>query len=321
MMMYARRLPTHGAAPAVILVVAAFFGAHLFAGTQDPPKSAKAPAFEVASVKRSPPLGAGGAIMVRMGGLQGNRWTADGVTLFMLIRQAYAPKYQMQGQVVGGPSWLQSDRFIINAKAEGMPTQEEARLMVQQLLADRFKLVVRQEMRELPVYALVLARSDGRLGPDLKPLTVDCTAVREKQKEAGAQQAFPVNPGDAPPPCLSMMMMSPTSMRLQSGGGTIAELTAFLSQAAGRPVVDRTGLTGYYSANVEFAREPGAGGLFGGAPPVALPPPDAAGGNTTPSDVPSIFAAVQERLGLKLEPRRENAEVLVIERAEPPVED
>ena len=306
-------------APVVAALAASLLCAQLLAGAQNPPKSTKA--FEVASVKRSPPLGANGAITVRLGGLQGNRWTADGVTLFMLIRQAYAPKYQMQGQIVGGPSWLQSDRFIVNAKAEGMPSQDDARLMLQQLLADRFKLVVRQEMRELPTYALVLARSDGRLGPDLKPLTVDCNVIREAQKQAGAQQApVPLKPGDAPPPCMSMMMMSPTSMRLQSGGGTIAELTAFLSQAAGRPVIDRTGLAGYYSANVEFAREPGAGGLFGGGP-VLLPPPDAAGGNTTPSDVPTIFAAVQERLGLKLEPRRDNAEVLVIERAEPPTED
>jgi uncharacterized protein (TIGR03435 family) len=227
----------------------------------------------------------------------------------------------MQGQIVGGPAWLQSDRFIINAKAGGMPTQEEARLMLQQLLADRFKLVVRQDMRELPVYALVMARSDGRLGPDLKPLTVDCKAMRDEQSQPGAASPpMTFKPGDGPPPCRMMMMMSPTSMRMQSGGSTMTELASNLSQAAGRPVIDRTGLSGYYSVNMEFAREAGTGGPFGGGP-VLLPPPDAGAGNTTPSDVPTIFAAVQERLGLKLEPRRENAEVLVIERAEPPAED
>jgi uncharacterized protein (TIGR03435 family) len=202
-----------------------------------------------------------------------------------------------------------------------MPTAEQARLMLQRLLADRFKLVVRREMRELPVYALVLARSDGKLGRDLKPTDLDCQALRDTQKReasSGPSPAFTFKPGDAAPPCSPMMMMSPTTMRIQSGGSSIAEIASMLSQQAGRPIIDRTGLSGYYTVNVEFARDPGTGSLLGGPlPPDAL----AAGGAATPSDVPSIFAAVQDQLGLKLEPRRDAADVLVIERAEPPTED
>src|SRR5690606_8488471 len=99
-----------------------------------------APAFEVASVRRTPPVGPGGAVSIRIGGLQGNRWSADGVTLLMLIRSAYGQRYAMQGQIVGGPSWVETDRFAVTAVAEGVPTQEDAQAMLRTLLADRFKL-------------------------------------------------------------------------------------------------------------------------------------------------------------------------------------
>lgn len=275
----------------------------------------KTPTFEVASVKRAPSPG-NGPIAIRLGGLTGNRWLAENATLLMLIRSAYAPNYQMQGQIVGGPPWLQTDRFNVNAKAEGMPTIEEARVMVQQLLAERFKLTVRRDTRELPMYALVLARSDGRLGREMKTIDVDCNALREAQKQAGPPQFPQFKPGDAPPPCQTMMMMSPTSSRLQSGGTTLAELASMLSQQSGRPVIDRTGLKGYFSVNVEFAREAGVGPLG----PLAVAP-DTQPGGTAASDIPTIFAALQDQLGLKLEPRREQTDVLSIERAEPPTED
>ena len=101
---------------------------------------------------------------------------------------------------------------------------------------------------------------------------------------------------------------------------TTAQLANLLSQSAGRPVVDRTGLKGDYAVSVEFAREPGSGTLFGGAPP--LVPPDAqAKDAAAAAEMPSIFSAVQEQLGLKLDSRRESVEVLVIDRAEPPTED
>lgn len=309
------------AASVTVAILFTTLGLPIAAGPQREQAKTPAPTFEVASITRTPPIGNTGAIAIRLGELQGNRWIAEGITLLMLIRSAYAPQYQMQGQIVGGPSWLQSDRFNVNARAEGMPTAEQARLMLQRLLADRFKLVGRRERRELPVYALVLARSDGKLGRDLKPTDLDCQALRDTQKREASSApspAFTFKPGDAPPPCSPMMMMSPTTMRIQSGGSSIAEIASMLSQQAGRPVIDRTGLSGYYTINVEFAREPGTGSPLGGPlPPDAL----AAGGAATPSDVPSIFAAVQDQLGLKLEPRRDAADVLVIERAEPPTED
>jgi uncharacterized protein (TIGR03435 family) len=281
------------------------------------------PSFEVASIKRTA-LNPNGFIAIMLPGLKGNRWTAQGVTLFMLIRSAYAPSFQLQGQIVGGPSWLQTDRFDVNAKAEGTPTLDQVRLMLQRLLAERFKLVVHRETRELPVLSLVLARSDGRLGRDMKPVDVDCNALQAAQKEAGTPPV-PFKPGDPMPLCSLGMMMGGSMMRLESGGVTMAQLASMLSQAAGRPVTDRTGLTGNYAFSLEFAPEPGGGsplGPLGPVPPeLAATPPTGAGPASAASEVASIFVAVQEQLGLKLEPKRESTEVLAIDKAEAPTED
>ena len=321
------------------LALLATLGGLPVAGQQEAPANAAGLAFEVTSVRRTPPL-ASGAVSVRLGGLQGNRWSADGVTLLMLIRSAYGQQYAMQGQIVGGPPWLETERFTVTAVAHGVPTEDEARLMLQRLLADRFHLVVRQERRELPVYALTLARSDGSLGPELKSAGVDCEALMQARKRGEAPPAPPVQitPEGAPPPCTTMMMMGPGMMRIRSGGATAAQLAQSLSSSAGRPVLDRTGLSGYYAYSVEFAREPGSSSPLGGpplplpagplitgaqgsAPAIAGPIAPAAAATAPASDLPSVFAAVEEQLGLKLEPRRELADVLVIVNAEPPTED
>ena len=280
--------------------------------------------FEVASVKRAAPPGTG-PMMVRLGGLQGSRWMAENTTLYMLIRNAY-PQYQMQGQIIGGPAWLQSDRFNVTATVEGTPAAEQLRTMVQHLLADRFKFVAHTETRELPVLALVLARTDGKLGPKMRPAGVDCEKfradqVQQAQRGAGpAAPPTPPRPGEPAPPCQTMMMAGPGTMKAESGGMSTAQLANLLSQSAGRPVVDRTGLKGDYAVSVEFAREPGSGGLLGGPPPL-VPPEAQAKDAAAAAEMPSIFSAVQEQLGLKLESRRESVEVLVINRAEPPTED
>jgi uncharacterized protein (TIGR03435 family) len=314
-----------------ILAVAAAGTAILLAGARTAPLAAQSQstpsstaAFEVASVKRAAPP-SGGQMFVRLGGLQGNRWMAENVTLFMLIRNGY-PQYQMQGQIIGGPAWLQSDRFNVTATVEGTPAAEQLRAMLQNLLANRFKLVAHTEMRELPVLALVLARSDGKLGPKMRPAGVDCEKFRADQQQQARQGGSPAvppappKPGEAAPPCSTMMTAGPGTMRAESGGMTTAQLATLLSQTAGRPVVDRTGLKGDYAVSVEFAREPGSAPLFGGAPPIA-PPEAQAKDAAAAAEMPSIFSAVQEQLGLKLDSRRESVEVLVIDRAEPPSED
>jgi uncharacterized protein (TIGR03435 family) len=276
-------------------------------------------AFEVTSVKRLPPAG-DGPLMVRLGGIDGNRWIAQNVTLGMLIRSAYGQRFGLEGQIVGGPSWIQSDRFDVTGVAAAIPTRDESQQMLQRLLADRFKLVVHTEQREMPVYALKVADGRGKLGRDLKATNVDCQALQAEQKRTGvrAPPPAPRKAGDAAAPCSNFVMMGGTTMILENGAATMAQLSSSLSGPVGRPVIDRTGLAGYFAYRVEFAREPGTPGLLGG-PPTPMPP--GAAGAAAPGDQPSVFSAVQEQLGLKLEPTREPVDVLVIDSAQPPTED
>jgi uncharacterized protein (TIGR03435 family) len=179
-------------------------------------------------------------------------------------------------------------------------------LMVQALLADRFKLVVHRETREMPTYALVLAREDERLGPQLKVSTVDCSP--------GARRGLPPPPPPGPnerPPC--GMRMAPGS--IMSGGTALSQLATTLSNSVGRMVVDKTGLTDRFDIDLKWTPDgmaAGGGlGIPGGAPPPV--PVDTSG--------PSIFAALQEQLGLKLESERGPVEVLVIDSVEHPTEN
>ncbi len=263
--------------------------------------------FEVASIKKSPPPG-DGPMMIRLGSRQGERWLANNATLRMLIRGAYAPGYQMEGQIIGGPAWLDTERFDVVGTMPPATSADDMRAMVQALLADRFKLAIRTESRDMPVYSLILARTDGRLGPAIRS-TVDCDALRAARQKGLAP--VPPRPQGTVGQCQTGMMFGPTS-RLESGGMTMAQLVSSLSQSTGRPVLDRTALSGFYELKLEFAAEPGVMTLGGpaGAPATAAP-----------VDAPSLFSAIQDQLGLKLEPRREAIDVLVVESAESPTEN
>src|SRR5262245_15090674 len=153
------------------------------------------PQFEVASIK--PNKSGDGRVM--LGVQPGGRFTATNVPLRLLIRNAY----QLQDfQIVGAPSWIASDRFDIVAKAEegmGDPFQSDqtgqpsrGQLMIRALLAERFKLEVHNENREMPIYSLVLARSDGRLGPQVQKSETDCAAMMAAARGRGR--------GPMPPP-------------------------------------------------------------------------------------------------------------------------
>jgi uncharacterized protein (TIGR03435 family) len=269
------------------------------------------PTFDVASVKKSAPPGTGPTMIVT-GALRGDSWNTTNATLRQIIRGAYGTQYQMQGQIIGGPGWLDTDRFDIVAKVGGKPSFDDVRRMVQALLADRFKLATRTETRELQVFALVVARSDGKLGPHMRRADVDCDALREARRAGAAPPAAPPSPGAPPPPCSTGMRFGPVS-RIESGGMTTAQLVSMLSQAVGRPVVDRSDLKGDFVLTLEFSAEAGGTTPFGPPPPGPAP--------AAPVDTPSLFAAIQEQLGLKLDARREPTEVLVIDRAEQPTPD
>jgi uncharacterized protein (TIGR03435 family) len=278
-----------------------------------PPQVNPAPTFEVASVK--PNNSGDGRVFFQN---QPGRFTATNVTLRLLIRNAY----QLQDfQISGGPSWIGSDHFDIVAKIDG-PVQDSfagaqrpgptpVQLMIRALLAERFKLTVHNETKDLPIYALVMARSDGRLGPDLHRSETDCAALMAAARGRGAPPG-PPQPG-APMPCGIRIGMG----NMAVGGATSSQLANSLSMFVGRTVLDRTGLTGTFDFNLTWTPDQMPQRAAGTA---ADQPPRINGVDIDPNG-PSIFTAVQEQLGLKLESQRGPVEMLVIDRAEHPVEN
>jgi uncharacterized protein (TIGR03435 family) len=263
------------------------------------------PAFAVATIRKNTTGDAARSMRLQPGG----RIVVTNQPLRQLITFAYSLQPQ---QLEGGPSWLDTDRFDIIAQAEGniSPTPPggppgPAQLMMQRLLAERFGLVVHTESRELPVYALTLARRDGQLGPRIKPADRDCLALMT-QAPGGAPVQAP-RLADGRPGC---GIMRDGTGKVTAGGTTMTMLAiSMLTGPAGRLVVDRTGLTGAYDFDFEFAMDQA---------PVAAPAPDAA---TAVSDRPGLFTALEEQLGLKLQPTRAPIPVTVIERVTQPTEN
>jgi uncharacterized protein (TIGR03435 family) len=209
------------------------------------------PQFEVASIK--PNKSGDGRVMMSV--QPGGRFTATNVTLRMMIRNAY----QLQEfQITGGPSWIADERFDIAAKAEagdtmGDPFRAEqtgqpsrGQLMIRALLAERFKLVVHNEEKEMPIYALVPARSDGKLGPQLKASEADCAAIVAAARARGGRGPMgpPPDPGRGGPPPQCGIRIGPGNMAV--GGSPMSQVATSLSMFAGRIVVDKTGLSGSY---------------------------------------------------------------------------
>jgi uncharacterized protein (TIGR03435 family) len=239
------------------------------------------------------------------------------VPLRELISAAYGTPQPLPAfQILGGPKWIDSERYDVVAKAPGDPQPgpegppRELFTMLRNLLAERFQLVAHREAREMPVYALALARSDAKLGPQLRPSTTDCAALMASLRGRGGPPAPPA-PGERIP---CGMRMFPGN--LSGGSASMTQLSNVLARFVSRTVIDRTGLTGNYDLDLQWTPDQmpqGAG--RGDAPPgaPALPPIDPNG--------PSIFTAVQEQLGLKLESTKAPTDVLVIDRVEHPTED
>ena len=243
--------------------------------------SAQAPAtFEVASVKANK-SGDNQVTISWQGGV-----TMINVPLRAIVQFAY--NINTLSRIVGHPDWTNVERFDIQARPpDGMSGVEQMRSMLQALLADRFKLVARFEKRELQSYALVKARSDGALGPNLKPSTTECVGPR----------------GEKTPLAIQCGLQGGAAGTARLVGVPMSQLAPLVSMVVGRPVVDRTGLAGNYDLELRFSSEPTAAG----------PQPDSA--------APSIFTALQEQLGLKLDAQRELADVLVIDRIDRPTEN
>ena len=208
-------------------------------------------------------------------------------------------------QISGGPPWLDSARYDISAKPEDSPKQGEVPLMIQSLLADRFQLTFHREPKELPIYAIVMARKDGKLGAGLTESKEGSCTPPDPSKPPS-----PPEPGKLPALTCGNMMMQPR--RLTAVSVPIAQIIPMLSRLLGRSIVDKTGLTGKFDVNLEWT--PDETQLMQLPPDVPKPSPSG-------SDGPSIFTAFQEQLGLKLESQKGPVEMFIIDHAEKPSEN
>ena len=288
--------------------------------------------FEVASVKPSTAESSAGLpVAVPMIMPMGGRITGRNLTLHLLIRSAYDLNDE---QIIGTPSWSKSDRFDINATAtfssDPQVMGKELQAALRGLLAERFKLTFHLETRELPVSALVIARSDGRLGPDLKPSTSDCSKAGEEQAKliqslaSGNASATAAILKGEPIKC-SVMPRPPTTppapgtlpmIGMHGDGQSLEVMVALLKQLTGRMIVDKTGLKGLYDFDIQIDMQTmlAAASSLGVNLPINTT-------NLPPSEGPSLLTALQEQLGLKLDARRATVDVMVVDSVDKPSEN
>ncbi len=298
--------------------------------------------FEVASIRPTAPpqMMSGGRIMIAMGKSGGpgtkdpTRITYNGVSLGGLLMEAYdAKRFQ-----VTGPAWLDSERFDIKIKAAEGTTKEQYQVMLQNLLAERFKLTMHREKKEMPIYELMVGKNGLKMKESVEePPATGSGPADGDGAPAGAKFSF--GPGDIKlgkdgfpvlPPAASgapRMMVMNGRARLQGQKTSMADLAVQLSRNISRPVIDATGLTGKYDFTLTFAQDnagrpgmmmppppPGGGGgvIVGGGGGGDFSGPSAADGDSGPT----IFAAVQEQLGLKLESKKGQVDMVVVDHLE-----
>jgi uncharacterized protein (TIGR03435 family) len=233
----------------------------------------------------------------------GGRVVMINQTLQDVILTAYGVR---EHELTGGPDWIRSTGFDLEARAASDISAETARAMLRALLADRFSLAVHRERRDLPVYVLTMAARDARPGPQLRPAGAQCLpATRPKGMPPGPPpskvpaQPPPLGAADRPPRCPSIFTRGHFSGRAVS----LDVLAGELADVTGRPVVNRTALTGEFDLDLSYTPDL-----------AAQPAPDAA-------IVPGLPTALQEQLGLKLDAGRGPVDVLVIDRAVMPSEN
>jgi uncharacterized protein (TIGR03435 family) len=281
--------------------------------------------FEVASIKPSNPdpsnpLGMVPLPMPRPGG----RFTATNTPLKMLIGLAFETQDM---RIVGGPPELLSARFDITAKTPGGVTLGQKAMMpfVKNLLIERFKLKVHTEPREMQIYDLVIARSDGRLGPDIKPSKSDCSKADElnaTQADAMAKGDFSAVVATKPGQVITCTLApnlanGPMNISVHGDGQEIKQLIELLTPMTGRHIRDKTGLTGRYDFDMKLDLQ----ALLAMAQAMGMNVPAGAAANLPQSDGSSLMTALNEQLGLKLDSVRAAVDVLVIDSVEAPAPD
>jgi uncharacterized protein (TIGR03435 family) len=253
---------------------------------------ARKPSFEVASIKPSDPGQRGSRAQVQPGG----RVVISGIPVRDMMTLAYRVR---DFQITGGPGWLETDRWDIEARAEegsfSPPTSppdpntpDPMSIRLQSLLEDRFRLKIHHETKELPIYELTISKGGSKI------------KLSEDQTFPG-QPLPPPQPGSVP---RGGLRRSPGSM--MGAAIPISVIAMSLSQQLGRPVVDKTGLQGLYDFKLQWSPDPS---------------PAAGRDAAVDQDGPSIFTALQEQLGLKLDPAKGPVDIIVVDSAQKPTEN
>jgi uncharacterized protein (TIGR03435 family) len=262
--------------------------------------SAKAPAFEAASVKQNK----SGDWRRAMGPAPGGRFTATNVPARDLIAYAYGiSQDSVSFRIVGGPKWINEDRFDVNAAVTGPWTPAQMREMMRTLMADRFALAAHAETRDMPTYTLAAVPNQAFR---LRRSVVDEAACQRRREAIQRREAVPPPVPGAPPICGTARTIPGT---ITAVGGSMPSLASTLGQFVNRSVVDRTELSGLFDFELKWTTDT-----------IPQVPADAPPLNIDPNG-PSIFTALQEQLGLKLESTRGPVDVVVIDRVQRPTAD
>jgi uncharacterized protein (TIGR03435 family) len=212
------------------------------------------------------------------------------------FKQLVTRAYQLRDYQVSGPAWIDTERYEVTATIPKGASKGEIRAMLQNLLAERFHLVVHRESKEVSGYALVVAKG----GPKLKEVQLPAVSKMTRGEDGSAA------PG-------RNKMVRRSLGRIDANGISLEGFANLLSSLVGRPVLDRTELKGAYDCTLEFTQD---AGLF--PPMMNLVEARPEGGDAAPPEPkgPSLFTALQEQLGLKLEARKVPLEILVVDRAD-----
>ena len=265
------------------------------------------PAFDAAVIK--PP-----ALQNRIG-ISGGPGTSDpgqitcfNVTVGDIVQKAYGVRHYQ----IKGPAWLDSARFDILAKVAKGATREDLGSMFQDLLAERFKLILHRETKELPAYALVVNKGGPKLKRPANNEVASAGAVGTDERGFPVAPAGPLGRAVVAPHKSTMTLMVAGRIMIMGDAQPLTKLADALTNHLDRLVIDSTGLEGTYDFALDFAANTGM-----------LPPSGAPGeggwASASPGDgdsAPGAFSALKEQLGLKLEPRKAPVELLVIDHAE-----
>jgi uncharacterized protein (TIGR03435 family) len=306
--------------------------------------AASKPSFDVISIKPTAPGQRGGG-----SGMRGDKYTMSGITVRSLLLTAYQPLpvgpaggVVAQLQVVGGPPWIESERYDVQATADcsgGAISRQQVQPMVRSMLEDRFQLKAHIETRDLPVYNLVVGRDGAKVKRSEDQTPVTPTQVQPPQLCAPlppaptntppplippGQRGSPFDPNSPVPRGFMGASFSQSMFMLRGSAVPLSNMIGMMQQQVGRPVIDKTELKGLYDFVIRFSPE-GLNSSFSqlqAQPPPPLPGGAPAGPGAAPAGepLPSIFTALQE-IGLRLESTKAPLEVLVIDSVQRPTEN